>query len=161
MIDLRLDVRDAWRACRRAPGFVAVAVLTLALGVAATTTVFVIVYGVLLKPVAGMRADGVFVLDQRNERREWAPLLESDFRALAASSSAVVDLGAVSPLATPTVARVPGRADEVLIQGLSGHAARLFDLRTQAGRWIDDDDDHAQGSEPVAIISDWLSQRRA
>jgi hypothetical protein len=49
----------------------------------------------------------------------------------------------------------------VLIQGLSGHAARLFDLRTQAGRWIDDDDDHAQGSEPVAVISDWLSQRRA
>jgi predicted permease len=156
MIDLRLDIRDAWRACRRAPGFVAVAILTLALGVAATTTVFTIVYGALLKPIAGMRADGVFSLNQDNARRLGAPLLESEFRALAAESSAVVDLGAVSPLASPTVARVPGRADQVLIQGFSGNVARLFDLHTQAGRWINEDDDRAQGSEPVAVISDWL-----
>jgi predicted permease len=156
MTDLRLDVRDAWRACRRAPGFVAVAVLTLALGVAATTTVFTIVYGALLKPVAGMRADGVFFLDQDNARHLGAPMLESEFRALAVDSSAIVELGAVSPIATPTVARVPGRADEVLIQGLSGNAARLFDLHTQVGRWINEDDDHGQGSEPAVVISDWF-----
>lgn len=157
MNTLRLDVRDAWRALRRTPGAAIVAAVTLGLGVAATTAVYGVVYGILLKPVAGMRADGVFVVDQRNQRLQWAALLESDFRALASEpvgDAAAID--AVTEVGFVTIGRIPGRADELSFQGISGGVAADLDLHTQAGRWIDAGDDHARGTGTVAVISDRL-----
>lgn len=51
MTGLIQDIRYAVRALRRAPGFAAVAIITLALGIAATTIVYSIVDGILLRPL--------------------------------------------------------------------------------------------------------------
>lgn len=49
--DLRRDLRQALRSFRRAPGFAAAGILTLALGIGATTAVFSVVHAVLLLPL--------------------------------------------------------------------------------------------------------------
>ena len=61
--DLFRDLRYVVRALRRAPAFTATALITLALGIGATTAVFSVVYAVLIKPLPYPRADQLVSLE--------------------------------------------------------------------------------------------------
>ena len=61
MTGLIQDLRYAVRALKRAPGFAAVSIITLALGIAATTIVYSIVDGILLRPLPIEDADRVML----------------------------------------------------------------------------------------------------
>ncbi len=64
MFSLLRDARFALRLLRRSPGFTAVAVLTIALGVGAATAIFSVVYGVFLAPLPYTPADPMVALRQ-------------------------------------------------------------------------------------------------
>jgi putative ABC transport system permease protein len=65
------DLRFGVRMLRRRPGFAAAAIVTLALGIGATTTLFSVVYGVLLAPLPYRAPDRLVQLWETNPLFNW------------------------------------------------------------------------------------------
>ena len=83
MTGLIQDMRYAVRALRRAPGFAAVSIVTLALGIAATTIVYSIVDGILLRPLPIVDADRVMLVREATDGEDMSFSVPNyvDFRA--------------------------------------------------------------------------------
>jgi predicted permease len=62
------DIREAFRVLRANPGFAAVIVLTLALGIGVNTTIFSVLYGVLLRPLQYAHPSELVVLWEANQQ---------------------------------------------------------------------------------------------
>ncbi|HZN00180.1 MAG TPA: hypothetical protein VFB70_12340, partial [Pyrinomonadaceae bacterium] len=62
MDQLFKDLRYAVRSLLKRPGFAAITVLTLALGIGANTAIFSVIYSVLIKPLPFYRADRIVLL---------------------------------------------------------------------------------------------------
>ena len=68
MDNLLQDVRYGIRTLMRQPGFAATAILTLALGIGATTAIFSVVNAVVLRPMPFDQPDRVMVRDQHEHQ---------------------------------------------------------------------------------------------
>ena len=91
------DLRFALRMVRKNPGFTAVAVLTLALGIGANTAVFSIVYGVLLKPLPFPDSDRLVMISLRGRGVDRAPMGSADFLALEERQHVFTQVAAYAP----------------------------------------------------------------
>src|SRR6266851_9303935 len=79
------DVRFATRQLRKAPGFSAVAVLTLALGIGATTCIFSVIYGVLISPYPYAKANEIWapeIRDSKNPKNSRGVFFPYEFKEL-------------------------------------------------------------------------------
>src|SRR5204862_1423627 len=144
------DLRYALRQLRKSPGFTAIAVLTLALGIGATTAIFSVVYGVLLRPLPYAEPDrlvSVFEIQPNGGRNRLADPNFDDFRDQSHSFQAIAKYSAypaaVSGGSQPTksgVAHVsPGFLKVLRVQPVIGR-----DLAPT---------DSIEGAAPVALVS--------
>ena len=151
------DLRFALRRLRQSPMFTAVAVLTLALGIGATSAIFSVLDGVVLRRLPFERPAELQMVWETmpgNDTRWVAPANFLDWRRDAGSFAG---LAAFSPsAATLTGGDAPERLSTTAV------SANFFDIlgsRAIVGRAFAASDAEA-GAEPVAVLSDDLWRRR-
>jgi predicted permease len=159
MHDLLQDVRYAFRQIARAPGMSAVMVATLALGIGATTTIFIAANAVLFRPFPYEEPDRILaVRTALGNGWDRGPFSYPDFhdvREKTASFSAMAAYRSASfNLAVPgqEPERVEGEQVSASVFGLLG-------VRPAQGRDFRADDD-VPGAEPVVLLSDLIWKRR-
>jgi predicted permease len=149
------DTRFAFRMLRRNPGFTAVAVLTLALGVGANTALFSVVYAVLLKPLPYANSEQLFTVFEAKPQdgisgTGWSYL---NFTALREHNGIFSEMaGSQKHQLTLT-----GR-DEPTVVNTSVVTAEFFSVFGEQplfGR-VFDSEDGKRGASPVVVLSENL-----
>jgi putative ABC transport system permease protein len=144
------DLRWAVRSLRKQPGFTALALLTLALGVAATTTAFTVLDTVLLRPLPYEAADRLVLMRERTaEGRAIAPSYPnfSDWRDQAKSFSGVAS-ESFAPDATVSVTNEPVRVAAI---GVSRQFFKVIGVRLAVGREFTDAENTPGGPDAVVV----------
>ena len=144
------DVRYGFRILAKNPGFTAVTVLTLALGIGATTAIFSVVYGVLLRPLPYAKPEQIVRLwevNATNQRLSLADPNFADIRSKTRSLQGLAEYGA-------TLQSVSGGSEptRTLTASVSRDFFSVMAVQPIIGRGFRDDDERS-GAAPVALIS--------
>ncbi|HVX65586.1 MAG TPA: ABC transporter permease [Bryobacteraceae bacterium] len=152
------DLRFTLRTFRRSPGFVLIAVLSLALGIGANTAVFSLFDQVLVRSLPVAAPDRLVLLHTEGQDLGWAAAdnFESVFsypmyRDLRARNRAFEGMAARSS-ASATVLEPSGAANAP-VELVSGDFFQVLGVRAALGRTILPDDDTTPGAHPVAMLS--------
>ena len=144
------DVRYALRQLHKRLGFTAIAVVTLALGIGASTAIFSVVYGVLLRPLPYSDPNRIMAVFEVTAKGEWNRLADPNFddfrdqsrsfQAIAKYSAGIVSVSGGSQPTRSTVASVSSDFLNVFrVQPIIGRAFSQPDMK--------------KGAAPVALVS--------
>jgi putative ABC transport system permease protein len=159
MIGLGQDLRYALRTLRRAPGYTAIALLTLALGIGANTAIFSMVRGVLLRPLPFRDGERLVNLEQPAslagvQNAQFSVLELADYRD---RSRTVQDL--VEYHSMPFILLGRGEPWRVQTGVVSANYFDVLGVTMARGRAFREGEDQA-GAEPVLVLSHdfWLNR---
>ena len=144
------DLRHAFRILRRSAGFTSVSVLTLALAIGATTAIFSVVYGVLLRPLPYSDPDRIMAIFEVSTRGTWSRLADPNFddfrdqnhtfQSIAKYSNYVVSISGGSQ---PT---------RTMMASVTPQFLKIFRVQPMIGRDFLPSD-AKKGAAPVALVS--------
>src|SRR5436190_17679483 len=143
------DFRVAARGLMRSKGFAFAGAITLALGIAATTTIFSVVYGVLLRPLPYRDADRLVVIQGEKDfstgprLMNYSPAELEDFSAAATAFASI----AISNTSSLTY-RFDSGIEPIGGATVSGQFFETLGAKARIGRVFGDE------NEPVIVISD-------
>jgi len=150
MTHLLQDLKYALRQLRRSPAFTAIAVLTLALGIGATTAIFSVVYGVLLRPLPYPDSDrivSIFEIQPNGHHNRVADPNFDDFRDQSHSFQA-----AAKYTAYPTAVSGGSEPTRSVVAHVTPQFLTVFRVQPIIGRDLAAADNN-KGAAPVALVS--------
>jgi predicted permease len=161
--DLLHDLRYGLRMMARNPSFTAVAVLTLAVGIGATTTAFTWINAVMLQPLSGVaEPNRLVVLESVTPNGEWVPNSYPDFIDFRDRLKQLDGVAATHPAAFSV--GTEDHAERVWGELVSGNFFAVLGVKPEAGRlFLPAEFADAPGKFPIAVISDryWRSHYNA
>ena len=169
MRGLARDIRYAFRQLKKSPGFTAVAVLTLALGIGANTAIFTVVNALLLKMLPVRNPQQLVVVGNPNEpnlRSSGTPRTDNFsyplYRELRDRNDVFTGLCAAGTEHRIQVNVGQGTPSDEIVIGrmVSGNYFALLGLEPAAGRLLSDTDDIAENANPVIVLGYEYWQRK-
>jgi putative ABC transport system permease protein len=153
--ELLQDLRYAGRAFTKSPGFAAIAIVTLALGIGAITAIFSAVNAVMLRPLPFAEPDRLVMLWEESDERGWyqenvAPANFLDWREQVPAFASVAAYAEFTDRETHLTADGPQLLESVAV---SGNFFDVLGARAQLGRGFREDETWDRGT-PVAVLSD-------
>ncbi len=151
METLARDLRYVARSLARSPGFFVVTVLTLGLGIAATTAIFSVVNGVLLRPLPYPQPDRIVQLFQVDKDGKRMSVSEPNFRDWKGETRSFSAMALASVATTVTVNGLsePARASATMV---TRDFFTVFGLKPLLGRTFVDDE-LRPGGTPAVVVS--------
>jgi predicted permease len=154
------DVRHGARMLKKNPGFAAVAILSIALGVGANGAMFSLADALVFRPLQVPRATEVVALSGDNTsvtsnsgfgaNRNVSYL---DYRDVRDRTRSFEGLFAYRVVITAFAHRPGDAAQQMLGQGVSGNFFRVLGVQPALGRMFRDEEDEAPGRDPVVVLS--------
>jgi predicted permease len=160
------DIAYALRMLRKSPGFTAVAVLSLAVGIGANTAIFTLLNALIFRPLAVSNPDELVEL---KARPRGALISFPMYRDLRAGQHVFTDIAATQGerpfrVTIPGVAGQATELDNVPIAAVTGHYFSLLGVRPVAGRFFTPDEDRNPNSSEtmgsVVVLSDAFWNRQ-
>ena len=164
MSDLLQDLRYGLRSLRRTPAFAIVAILTLALGIGATTAIFSVVNAVILRPLPYPDADRVVMVWMDNKRLGMPEDIHSwpNFADLDARNAVFEDMAGYTMAGfNVTGGCAEGECEPRRISGVAARPELFPLLGVSAARGrVFGEDEAIEGRDDVVVISHglWASQ---
>ncbi len=160
------DLRDAIRQLRKAPGFAATAVITLALGIGATTAIFTLVHQVMLKSLPVTKPEELWRIGDKIRCCNWGGYTQGEdgdfslfsweaYKHFRSHTAEFTDLAALQAGNAPLGVRragSQGQADTRNGEYVSGNFFSTLGAQPWIGRLMTDADD-LEGAPPVAVMS--------
>ena len=156
------DVRYALRTFKNAPGFTATAILTLALGIGATTAIFTLVHAVLLKSLPVVKPEELWRVAGNEEsdvtrdlEGNWSRFSFEQYRLFKENTTGFAELAAFQAGDNLIGVRRAGSsrpAEPFSGEYVSGNYFSTFGIKAYAGRTLTPPDD-SKGAPAVAVIS--------
>jgi len=146
------DVRYALRGERKSPAFATVAMLSLALGIGATTAVFSVLNAVALRPLPVAEPERLVVIHPKLKGERFV-LFNPLFEELRRSQRSLAGMFAISD--EPYLKAAFGRAVPVYVRGslVSGNYFQVLGLSPALGRLLTGGDDEPSAETCAAVIS--------
>ncbi len=158
--DLAQDVRYALRTLRQRPGFSVIALATLALGIGATTVMFTVIRGVLLRPLPYAAPQRLVALDEQTDwSTHWGNLWAFAYPNYLDCRNSATTLDLAAWRFGDGILTKPGEAENVEAREISAGLFSVLGVPLYAGREFRPEEDR-RGGAPVAIVGYHLWQRR-
>ncbi len=155
---LARDVRYGLRSLRRHPGFSAMAVLSLAIGIGANAAIFSIVNVVLFSASPLADPETLVNIYEAESAREFNPMSHPNIEDLRKGTTGIFR-GIVASAFMPAAIDQDGTAAILMGEAVTGGAFALLGLEPALGRAIEREDDVARGGHPVVMLSHGYWQR--
>ncbi len=153
LADFRFDLRRGLKLLRKSPGFTAAAVLTLALGIGATTAIFSVLHSIVLRPLPFPNPEQLVAIVEVNQRdgRTRPPTIEIH-EAWRARSQALLDVGVGITGGVDMSVTGPAGAARISLGGIALDTLSVLGVRPVVGRWFERDEVTVEGDTAETLV---------